>query len=110
MLDNFPHFIETENVDSRVVFIPRPCLMAMQDDVVSFCDHALELDPLAGVLTSHAVEVFDKGGFAIGASDPASTRIDSERRRLPTLLRIAPHYYNTETEIERAVARLASLV
>ena len=49
-------------------------------------------------------------GFAIGASDPASTRLDSERRGLPTLLRIAPHYYNTEDEIQRAVEALAGMV
>lgn len=49
-------------------------------------------------------------GFAIGASVPSSTRIDSERRNLPTLLRIAPHYYNTEEEIERAVTHLRGLI
>ena len=49
-------------------------------------------------------------GFAIGASVPSSTRIDSERRGLPTILRIAPHYYNTTDEIDRAVDTLSSLL
>ncbi len=49
-------------------------------------------------------------GFAIGASSASSTRLDSERRNLPTMLRIAPHYYNSEGEIERAVAKLGELV
>lgn len=49
-----------------------------------------------------------EGGFAIGASPPSSTRIDAERRCLPTVLRIAPHYYNTEDEITRAVEHLRS--
>ncbi|MEM1430781.1 MAG: aminotransferase class V-fold PLP-dependent enzyme [Pseudomonadota bacterium] len=49
-------------------------------------------------------------GFAIGASVPSSTRIDSERRNLPTLLRMAPHYYNTEDEIGRAVEHLGTLL
>ncbi|MBO9449773.1 aminotransferase class V-fold PLP-dependent enzyme [Tropicibacter sp. R16_0] len=49
-------------------------------------------------------------GYAIGASTPSSTRIDSERRNLPTLLRIAPHYYNTEEEVRGAVQCLASLI
>jgi len=42
----------------------------------------------------------------IGASSPDSTRLDSEARGLPTLLRAAPHYYNTEEELDRAVAAL----
>ncbi|MFT6091373.1 MAG: selenocysteine lyase/cysteine desulfurase [Sulfitobacter sp.] len=46
--------------------------------------------------------------FVIGASQPSSTRIDAERRGLPTVLRIAPHYYNTEDDITQAVARLRS--
>lgn len=49
-------------------------------------------------------------GFAIGTSSPASTRLDSERRALPTLLRISPHYYNSEDEIARAVERLGTLL
>lgn len=56
------------------------------------------------------VEQMAEAGFAIGASDPSSTRLDSERRQLPTLLRMAPHYYNTEDEIDRAVARLRALI
>ena len=48
--------------------------------------------------------------FVIGASVPSSTRIDSERRALPTLLRVAPHYYNTEEEIDRAVECLAGIL
>ena len=49
-------------------------------------------------------------GIAIGTSTASSTRIDAERRGLPTLLRIAPHYYNTEDEITRAVDRLNMLL
>lgn len=49
-------------------------------------------------------------GFAIGTSSRASTRIDAERRDLPTLLRIAPHYYNTEDEIVRCVETLGTLI
>lgn len=49
-------------------------------------------------------------GFVIGASPPSSTRIDAERRGLSTLLRIAPHYYNTEDEVIRAVEHLCSLL
>ncbi|MEM1235593.1 MAG: aminotransferase class V-fold PLP-dependent enzyme [Pseudomonadota bacterium] len=49
-----------------------------------------------------------EAGYSIGSSPPSSTRLDAERRALPTLLRIAPHYYNTEDEIERAVKQLST--
>lgn len=49
-------------------------------------------------------------GFVIGSSEPSSTRIDAERRGLSTLLRIAPHYYNSEEEIDRAVERLNAIL
>jgi len=48
-------------------------------------------------------------GINIGASDPASTRLDSESRNLPTLLRAAPHYYNTEDELDQLVRELKKL-
>lgn len=48
-------------------------------------------------------------GITIGASDPSSTRIDAEIRALPPLVRASPHYYNTESEIDRLIAHLASL-
>ncbi len=40
-------------------------------------------------------------GINVSASLPSSTRLDSESRNLPVILRASPHYYNTEDEIER---------
>lgn len=37
----------------------------------------------------------------IGLSRPDSTRIDAEERRLPVIVRAAPHYFNTDEEIDR---------
>lgn len=51
-----------------------------------------------------------KAGFVIGASPASSTRLDAERRNLPTVLRIAPHYYNTKDEIDQAVQKLVSFL
>lgn len=48
-------------------------------------------------------------GITIGASDPASTRIDAENRSLPLVVRASPHYYNTEAEIDRLIDHLAGL-
>lgn len=47
-------------------------------------------------------------GIKIGTSDPESTRLDSEARRLPVVFRAAPHYYNTEDELDRLADALAA--
>lgn len=47
--------------------------------------------------------------IAIGTSRPSSTRLDAEARALPTVFRIAPHYYNTEDELECCIAALQAL-
>ena len=56
------------------------------------------------------VNQMSEAGFTIGSVDPESTLIDSEKRNLPTLLRMAPHYYNTEEEIEKAVKQISLLL
>ena len=56
------------------------------------------------------VDQMSEAGFAIGLVEPESTLIDSERRNLPTLLRMAPHYYNTEEEIEKTVKQISLLL
>ena len=56
------------------------------------------------------VDQMSEAGFTIGSVDPESTLIDSEKRNLPTLLRMAPHYYNTEEEIEKAVKQISLLL
>lgn len=66
--------------------------------IVSFSMHNAE--------ATDVVRRMGEAGFAIGTSDAASTRLDAERRNLPTILRMAPHYYNTENEITRAVQAL----
>ena len=55
------------------------------------------------------VEKMAASGYAIGSSGASSTRIDAERRQLPTLIRLAPHYYNTEDEICQAIEQIAVL-
>lgn len=63
-----------------------------------------------GVEAQLVIQALSDAGFVIGASEPSSTRLDAERRELPTVLRIAPHCYNTEDEIERAVELIAAQV
>lgn len=45
----------------------------------------------------------------VSVSAPTSTPIDGERRHLPDLVRVSPHYYNTESELEQLVDAVRSL-
>ena len=45
----------------------------------------------------------------IGASSPDSTLLDAQSRKLPVILRAAPHYYNTKQEIDALVQALDML-
>lgn len=69
--------------------------------IVSFTMNGCEAE---AIVRSAAVD-----GIAIGASHPSSTRIDAEVRALPVVVRASPHYYNTETEIDRLITHLAGL-
>lgn len=69
--------------------------------IVSFTMEGHEADAI--VSSAAAADI------TIGASDPASTRIDAELRALPPLVRASPHYYNTEAEIDRLIGHLAGL-
>lgn len=63
-----------------------------------------------GKAPDEIVRQMSDAGFVIGSSLPSSTRLDAERRNLPTVLRIAPHYYNSDDEIARAVDQLRRLI
>jgi cysteine desulfurase/selenocysteine lyase len=69
--------------------------------IVSFTMKGYEAD---AIVSSAAA-----AGITIGASHPSSTRIDAELRSLPPVVRASPHYYNTESEIDRLIDHLARL-
>lgn len=71
---------------------------AQQSAIVSFTIDGLEPRETVAALRAQ--------GINIGTSDPDSTRLDSEARDLPTLLRVAPHYYNTKADIEQLITAL----
>ncbi len=48
-------------------------------------------------------------GITISVSAPESTLVDSTRRKLPPLLRLSVHYYNTDAELDRAVDALSDI-
>lgn len=68
--------------------------------IVSFSVDSLP-DPRAIVLKLREQNI------RIGTSYPETTRLDAERRNLPTVFRIAPHYYNTRDEVEQVIDALA---
>ncbi|MGZ3402509.1 MAG: aminotransferase class V-fold PLP-dependent enzyme [Phenylobacterium sp.] len=41
--------------------------------------------------------------IVIGASPPASTRLDSDARSLGYILRASPHYFNTDADVDRLI-------
>ena len=59
-----------------------------------------------GLEPSSTVSALRKRGVHIGSSSPSSTRLDADKRQLPIMLRAAPHYYNTEGEIDRVLEEL----
>ena len=70
--------------------------------IVSFSIEGL--DPKETVVTLR------KKSINISASIPSSTRLDSESRGLPTIFRIAPHYYNTHEELDTLMSSLKELI
>ncbi len=66
--------------------------------IVSF-----SIEGLDAVETVAALRAKD---IIIGTSGTDSSRLDFEARQLPLLLRAAPHYFNTQDEIEQLVAAL----
>jgi selenocysteine lyase/cysteine desulfurase len=64
-----------------------------------------------GIAAETIVESLARQGITVGTSTVFSTRIDAERRGLPTVVRASVHYYTTEAEIEtlaRAVEALSA--
>ncbi|WP_319533305.1 aminotransferase class V-fold PLP-dependent enzyme [uncultured Cohaesibacter sp.] len=70
--------------------------------IVSFTIEGLEPD--------FAVRSLRAQGIAIGMTRPASSLLDAERRNLPVMLRISPHYYNDEADLDTSVVALKALL
>ncbi|WP_319412208.1 aminotransferase class V-fold PLP-dependent enzyme [uncultured Cohaesibacter sp.] len=56
------------------------------------------------------VEKLRSRGIAIGLSRPASSLLDAERRKLPVMQRISPHYFNNEADLDACIAALKELL
>jgi len=64
---------------------------------------------VAGVAAGAVQEALSSTGINSSVTTPASTLVDASRRRLPDLVRMSPHYYNTTEELDQAVAPLAAI-
>ena len=66
MLNDPARVIEAEDVHPRILQVPQPDLVAVQDHMVTVGKRPLELDPLPGVVLGHPDEVVDERLLAIG--------------------------------------------
>lgn len=69
--------------------------------IVTFSHSGMEAPAIQNALGARNINV--------STSSIVSTRIDMEKRGLPTLIRASVHYYNTEDEIDRFIEALAAL-
>ena len=62
-----------------------------------------------GIDAADIVRKVGEHGFNASLSQPSSTLLDFDRRQLPPMVRASIHYYNTEEELTRFTAAVASL-
>jgi selenocysteine lyase/cysteine desulfurase len=62
-----------------------------------------------GVDTGEAAEALSRQGINVSTTVAEHNQFDSEVRDVHPLLRLSPHYFNTEAEIDRAVDAIAEL-
>ncbi len=70
--------------------------------IVTFSIPDLDACSVVARLAEHTINA--------SASDANSTRLDAEARNLPVLVRLSPHYYNSEDEIERTLEIIGSMI
>ena len=64
---------------------------------------------IAGVDAAAAKAYLARAGTNVTASNASSTLLDALARKLPTVLRASPHYYNTEDELRAMIREVNSL-
>lgn len=70
--------------------------------IVSFTHGEIEAKTIMGKLAAE--------GISVSVSPPASTPLDATARRLPNVVRVSPHYYNTDEELTTFAAALRRIV
>jgi selenocysteine lyase/cysteine desulfurase len=102
------------DIEQRVVGLAADLRSRLRDSGFDVYDIGRRLSALvttavpglgAGVVQDRLFEE----GINVSITSPSSTRIDAERRDLPDLIRLSPHYFNTEEELESVVRALSRL-
>ncbi|MEU4210950.1 aminotransferase class V-fold PLP-dependent enzyme [Streptomyces sp. NPDC026206] len=62
-----------------------------------------------GVAADAVKAELTRQGINVSTTTPEQSQFDTEERGVHPLVRLSPHYYNTEEELDRAVAVLAGL-
>jgi selenocysteine lyase/cysteine desulfurase len=60
-------------------------------------------------MASADVAALKRASVNVTVTVPEDTQFDTEDRGLPPLVRLSPHYYNTENDLEYAVEQIAAL-
>lgn len=62
-----------------------------------------------GVESAEVMRQLSGKGINVSVSPPSSTPIDAATRRLQPLVRISPHYYNSDQEVQQVVEAMRSI-
>nr|WP_243876374.1 aminotransferase class V-fold PLP-dependent enzyme [Streptomyces sp. 846.5] len=62
-----------------------------------------------GMATAQVAAALAAQGINVSTTDPVQNQFDTEDRDVHPLVRLSPHYYNTEAEIDRAVEVLIAV-
>jgi selenocysteine lyase/cysteine desulfurase len=62
-----------------------------------------------GVPPDAVAAALEREGINVSVTVPEDTQFDTEQRHVHPLVRLSPHYYNTEGELDRAVEAVARL-
>jgi selenocysteine lyase/cysteine desulfurase len=65
---------------------------------------------VAGVQTADVADALSRRGINVSTTVAEHNQFDAEVRDVHPLVRLSPHYYNTEAEIDQAVEAVASLL
>ena len=64
---------------------------------------------VADVASADVASALSRAGVNVTVTVPEHTQFDTEDRGLPPLVRLSPHYYNTEAEVDEVAAAVAEL-